>query len=207
MVVPLIAAGLLLLSIVALVALMSRFIVRVPPDTAMVMTGRRTFRPNPATGEREMVGYRHLTGGSSFRIPTIERVDYLPLQEMSIEIDADDLRDVEGWARSVSVLVNCRISEDPLFIDRAIRRFLTMDLPDIENIVRTTIESRITTTMLTADLSSAEHWPVVESSLDAAIRDDLAALGVEVDTLIFREIPSTGSPTLPSNGRDSDRLE
>jgi len=207
MLIPVITAGFALLVMAILMALLSRHIVRVPPDTALVLTGRKTYRSNPATGEREMVGYRYLTGGSSFRIPVLERADYLPLNEMAIEFDAEDLRDVEGLARSVSVLVNCRISEDPIFIERAIRRFLTMDLPDIENIVQTTIASRITDTLLTAELSSDDSWRAIRAGLDAAIRDDLAALGVDVDTLILRGVPTTESPALPANGRGSARIE
>lgn len=202
-----VAAALMLVTLVVLIALLTRYIVRVPPDAAIVLTGRKAYRDNPETGEREMVGFRFLTAGSAFRIPVYERIDYLPLGEMAIEIDADDLRDVEGWARSISVLVNCRISAEQPFIERAMRRFLTMDLPDIEQIVRTTIESRISNTLLTTDLSEDGSWPAIETSLEAAIRDDLAALGVEIDTLIFRRVPSTGAEGMPANGRGSMRSE
>lgn len=202
----LIAGGLLLLTLALVILYLSRNIVRVPPDTAAVLTGRKTYRTNPETGEREMIGYRYLTTGSAFRIPVLERVDYLPLNEMAIEVDADDLRDIEGRARSISVLVNCRIPGEPPLAERAIRRFLTMDLADIEKIVRTTIESRVSNTLLTTDLSDAGNWPPVESSLDEAIRADLESLGVEVDTLIFRRVPGMGAEEMPANGRGNTRI-
>lgn len=179
-----------------------RNVVRVPPDAAVVLSGRKAVVTDPATGERQTKGYRVVTGGSAFRIPMIERIDHLPLSEMAIEVDADDLRDIEGRARSVSLLVNCRITADEPYVDRAIHRFLTMSLTDIENIVRTTIESRVTNTLLTVDLSEPSRWEEVEPELEASIRDDLARLGVEVDTLIYRRIPTPDTSSVVVNGQE-----
>ena len=205
---PTLIAGASVLILTALLMLyLSRNIVKVPLDAAAVLTGRKQFKTDEATGARTMVGYRVITGGSTFRIPIFERIDYLSLSEMAIEIDADDLRDVQGRLRSVSLLVNCRVSADPRLIERAIARFLTMRLEDVETIIRTTIESRLTNTLLTADLSHEARWQAVDSALNAAIRDDLEGLGVEVDTLIFRRIPAGTPPETAVNGQGRARLE
>lgn len=197
-----IGAGFIFGSVALLAYYVSRNIVRVPPDQAIVLTGRRAVVADPSTGAQKEVGHRVITGGSAFQIPLIERMDILPLSEMSIQIDADDLRDIEGYARSVSVLVNCRVTAEEPYLDRAIVRFLSMDLEDIETIARTTIESRVSNTLLTVDLSGIEPWPDVQATLDSAIRDDLATLGITVDTVIFRRIPVANIPAETVNGQE-----
>ncbi len=201
MLIPLVGAGLVILTMLVMVALVARNIVRVPPDSVLVVTGRRRLVIDPVTGEQRTSGFRVVRGGSAFVIPMLERVDRLSLNEMAIQIDADDLRDVEGRLRRVSVLVNCHIASDPEHMERAIQRFLSMALPDIEKIIRTTIESRIINTMLSADISAVGSWPPIEAELIAAIRADLAALGIAADTIIFRSNPTETTVTNPANGR------
>ncbi|MEZ4522366.1 MAG: SPFH domain-containing protein [Thermomicrobiales bacterium] len=203
----LIAIGLLLLMLLALIAILSRNIINVPADEAIVLTGRRTIQYDPETGEQRTRSHRIVSAGSTFRMPLIERVDSLPLQEMSIEIDADDLRDVQGRARSMSVLVNCRISAEDPYVERAIERFLTMDLANIQTVVQTTIESRIANAVLEADPSIPGTWLELESQLDAAIRDDLGRLGVLVDTVAIKRMPGDSSPATAVNGHHADRIE
>jgi len=196
-----IGAGLLLGSIALLALFVSRNIVRVPPDQAIVLTGRRAVVTDPSTGARKEVGHRVITGGSAFQIPLIERMDTLPLSEMAIQIDAEDLRDIEGYAQSVSVLVNCRITAEQPYLDRAIVRFLSLNLEDIETIARTTVESRVSNTLLTADFSGTDPWPKLETHLNSSIHDDLEQLGISVDTVIFRRIPVANAHAESANGQ------
>ena len=195
------AAGLLLGSIALLALFVSRNIVRVPPDQAIVLTGRRAVVTDPSTGAQKEIGHRVITGGSAFQIPMIERIDYLPLSEMSIQIDSDDLRDIEGFAQSVSVLVNCRITAEQPCLDRAIVRFLSMNVEDIEMIARTTVESRVSNTLLTTDFSGTNPWPELERHLNSSIHGDLAQLGISVDTVIFRRISVARAHEEPANGQ------
>ena len=197
----LIAGGLFLIALVFFLVFVNHNIVRVPPDQAAVLSGRRVVQVDPVTGERLTQGYRVISGGSAFRIPLIERIDRLPLNEMTIALESDDLRDERGRIGSLSLLVNCRISSEQPLIDTAIKRFLTMSLPDIEAIVKTTIESRVVGHLLDTNFDNVDRWHEIEARLVRSIGADLAALGVRVDNVIFRRVPMTISAIPAANGR------
>lgn len=199
---PLVIGAVFIIVVAALCAVYVRqHIVHAPPDQAIVLTGRNIVIVDPESGEAENVGHRIVTSGSTFRIPMIERVDHLPLGEMSIQIDADDLRDAEGYARSLAVQVNCRVGHERPYLERALVRFLSMELPDIEAIAKTTIESRINNSLLTAELSDDSRWQELEPGIESAIREDLDRLGIVVDTLIFRRVPLISEPEHKVNGQ------
>lgn len=202
-----IAAGLFVAILAVIAAAILRSVVHVPPETAIVLSGRRTNRVNPESEELEEVGYRIITQGSAFRIPIIERADELSLSQMTLSIDLDDLRDSDGRTRSVSALVNCRISSKHPLIERAMHRFLSMRLQDIQRIVTTTVESRITHEVLAVDLSQPGEWQSLQPRLEIAINEDLAELGVEVDSVEFRRVPKPDPVELPANERGSIRIE
>lgn len=188
----LIAAAMSLIVIIPFALLLSRNIVRVPPSEVAVLTGKRRVMRDPVTGAEQEVGYRVIPGGSAFRIPLLERDDRLPLNEMSMHIELRDQRDAEGRAQHISLLVNCRIASESPLLDLAIPRFLGMELEDIKTIVRTTVESRVIDTLLMADLEAeGMTWEELEQRLTVAIRDDLGALGVAVDTIVFRGPPNS----------------
>ena len=187
------------------IALLSRNIIRVPPDEGVVLSGKRQQIIDPLTREDRFVGYRVITGGSAFRIPIVERVDCLPLAQMSIHSELSHLLDSRGRIALISALVNCRISSDGLAMERAITRFLTMDLSNIEQIARTTIESRIMDLFPTIDASDKPAWPEHALVLEVAVRSDLDVLGISVDNVIFRGPPEVHAVAASMNGQGVSR--
>ena len=204
---PLIGMAIPLMVMAFILLWVSRNIIRVPPDQAVVLAGRKRYVVDPATGERQIVGYRVIRGGSAFQIPVLERADHLHLAEMSIRLDLEGLRDRSGLATSVSVLVNCRVASEGSAMGRAITRFLTMDLPDVEQIVRTTIESRIMDLFPSIEAADATSWPEDALILETAIRSDLDALGISVDSVIFRGPPTVSAAPVAVNGHGANRSE
>ena len=200
---PLIGIALPLVAMAVVIHFASRNIVRVPPDEALVLSGRERVDIDPTSGERRMVGYRVIVGGSAFKIPVLERVDHLPLAEMSIRSDLSDLSDINGRSASTSFVVNCRISSFGDAMERAITRFLSMDLSDIEQIARTTIESRVMDLFPTIDAVDTAAWPEQVLVLETAIRADLDALGISVDNVIFRGPPTVRTTSVMVNGHST----
>ena len=194
-----------LFSILVLGVFVSRNIVRVPPDMALVLSGRKRAEIDPTSGQSKMMGYRVIVGGSAFKVPVLERADRLPLAEMSIRSDLVGLVGSAGRSASISFVVNCRISSFGEAMNRAISRFLSMDLDDIEQITRTTIESRIMDLFPTIDVSDAVAWPEHVLVLETAIRADLDAMGIAVDNVIFRGPPTVSTPSAMVNGHRAGR--
>ena len=200
-------AALMLVSMLVLAIIVTRQIKSVPPDRALVITGRKRFVMDPQTGERRIIGFRVITGGSAFVIPIFERTDYLPLAEMQIAINADDLRDQNGDSQRVSLVVNCRISDEGEMLTRAIGRFLGMSIDDIREIAATTIEARLMNQVLVADLRSRGTWAGLEREVEGLVGDDLKPLGIEVDNLIFRDRSTTLLTAVTANGRGESGSE
>ena len=80
---PLAALGLGLVAVIVIVMLIvtiKKLIVIAPPNEAAVLTGR-----NRLLTDGKKVGYRSISGGRTFRVPIIERVQQLNLETIPIE--------------------------------------------------------------------------------------------------------------------------
>ena len=75
-----------LVALAAIVAIVSSNIIKVAPSTVAIFSGRKRLMTDPQTGQKQMVGYRIVKGGSGVRIPIWERVDYLSLNVITIPL-------------------------------------------------------------------------------------------------------------------------
>src|SRR6187397_1553860 len=90
-----------LVAIAALISIVSSNIIKVPPSTVAIFSGRKRELVDPQTGRKEIVGYRIVKGGSGVRIPIKERVDYLSLNVITIPLKISSAYTKEGVAVSV----------------------------------------------------------------------------------------------------------
>ncbi len=194
------AIALILAAIELLILFLKRNIITVPPGEVSVLSGRRREQVDPVTRVTEMKGYRLITGGSAFRIPILERDDRLSLAEMSVRIDSNNLPNAAGQLHAISLVANCCIVAEEPYIGKAIVRFLGMRVRDVEAILKTTVEARVSNSLLESNLAEGASWPALEQRISNAIRDDLAALGVRVDNLIFRGPPVVSVPSVSGDG-------
>ncbi len=101
-------AGILLMLIVTVSVYASRY-QKVGPNQVLVISGRRFYVHNPATGEPEMVGFRIVKGGGAFIWPIFERVDVLSLEILTVDLEMPKVYAKMGVPVTVDGLVQVRI--------------------------------------------------------------------------------------------------
>ena len=178
-----------------IVAILRSIIVLCPPNCLMVVSGRGG---KEAKGRQ---GYRHYLGGRTFRIPLLERVDYMDLTTIPINISIRNSYSKGGIALDVQAVANVKIASEPKVIKNAIERFLGRDRDDILRAAKDTLEGN-----LREILATMTPEDVNEDRLEFANRirkfagEDLAKLGLHLDILKVQHV-TDNSKYLDSIGR------
>ena len=146
---------LLLGALAGLLLIVNTNIIKVPPSTVAIFSGRKRIIANQETGEKETVGYRIVKGGSSVRIPILERVDYLSLNLITIPLRISGAYTKEGVPVSVDAVANVKIGGDDFSIGNATERFLGMPQEQIQNVIFQTMEGHLRSILGTLTVEAA----------------------------------------------------
>lgn len=187
---PIILGVLFVMATVAgLLALVNANIIKVPPSTVAIFSGRKRTIINPETGQRQTVGYRIIKGGSSVRIPIRERVDYLSLNVITIPLRIQSAYTSEGVPVSVDAVANVKIGGDDFSIGNAIERFLGMDQATIQNVIFQTMEGHLRSILgtLTVEEINTDRQAFAQR-MTAESAEDLRRMGIDIDVLTIQQI-------------------
>ena len=186
------AAVLLFVVLPLLVAFVSRNIIKVPPNTVAILSGRKRKVVDSQTGEQRQVGYRVIRGGSAFRIPVLERVDYISLNVMSIPLRIEGAYNIEGVPVSVNAVANVKVGGDDYSVGNAIERFLGMSTADIQDVVHQTMEGHLRSILgtLTVEELNTDRQAFAQR-MTAESAQDLARMGIIIDVLTIQQISDT----------------
>ena len=180
-----IIGGVLLAVAVLILFTINRLIIIVPPNMAAAITGRRR-----ALGDGSSVGYRTVTGGRTVRIPILERVQWLTLGTIPLEISVDDAYSKGNIPLAVQAIANVKIASSPEAVfNNAVERLLGKTEEEIERLARETLTgnlrgvlSKLTPEQVNEDrLGFAEH-------LSEEADHDLKKLGLQLDVLKIQHV-------------------
>lgn len=120
----------LVLILVALIVLFVMSYVKVRPDKAVIITGPR--------------GSRIVTGKATIRIPFIQRIDYLPLDLIQVDIRTSSAVPTNEFINIfVDGVANIKIQSDEGSIRLAGEIFLTRSLEDVKQIAKEVLEGNM----------------------------------------------------------------
>jgi flotillin len=189
LVVVTIAVLFILAALAGALALVNANIIKVPPSTVAIFSGRKRTVINPETGEKQTVGYRIIKGGSSVRIPIRERVDYLSLNVITIPLRIQSAYTAEGVPVSVDAVANVKIGGDDYSIGNAIERFLGMDQQQIQNVIFQTMEGHLRSILgtLTVEEINTDRQAFAQR-MTAESAEDLRRMGIDIDVLTIQQI-------------------
>jgi flotillin len=189
---PAIAVLLILVVLALLAAFVSRNIIKVPPNMVAILSGRKRRVVDSQTGEERHVGYRPIRGGSAFRIPVYERVDYISLNIISIPLRIEGAYNIEGVPVSVNAVANVKVGGDDYSIGNAIERFLGMTTAEIEEVVHQTMEGHLRSILgtLTVEELNTDRQAFAQR-MTAESAQDLARMGIIIDVLTIQQISDT----------------
>lgn len=183
---------LIFVALALVAAFVSRNIIKVPPNTVAILSGRKRRVTDSQTGEQRQVGYRVIRGGSAFRIPILERVDYISLNIISIPLRIEGAYNIEGVPVSVNAVANVKVGGDDFSIGNAIERFLGMTTAEIEEVVHQTMEGHLRSILgtLTVEELNTDRQAFAQR-MTAESAQDLARMGIIIDVLTIQQISDT----------------
>lgn len=178
-----IVAALIIVLILALWGFSSNYI-KVAPNTAAVFSGRKRKLP-----DGRVVGYRLVRGGAAFRLPVLEKVDYLALNVITIPLEIRRAYTLKGVPVSVKAVANVKIKGDDVSLQAAAERFLGMSVAEIQRVIFQTLEGHLRAILgtLTVEEINNDRQSFAQK-LTSEAATDLERMGIGVDVLTIQEI-------------------
>src|SRR5688572_4866856 len=181
----LVAAGIVLAALVALLVTIKSLIVIVPPNSAAVITGR-----SRQLTDGRGVGYRTVIGGRTLRIPIIEEVAWMPLATIPIELNVQNAFSKGGIPLSVQAVGNIKVASEPeSTFNNGVERLLGKHVDDIEALAKETLSANLRGVLatMTPEEVNEDRMKFAAQLLEEADQD-LQKLGLQLDTLKIQNV-------------------
>ena len=180
-----IVAGIALALAVFFVILIVRsLIVICPPNRVAVISGRKRTLSDGRT-----VGYRILKGGRTLRIPLIERVAWMDLNTIPLEVSVTNAYSRGAIPLNVMGIANVKVSSGEGLLENAAERFLHVDHMHIGKIAKETLEANLRGVLATMSPEEVneDRLKFSQQLIDEA-DDDIKTLGLELDVLKIQNV-------------------
>lgn len=164
-----------LFALVVIIGTYSAWLVKVPPNVAAVITGRR--------------GFRIVKGGSTMVIPILERLDLLSLEVITIPLKIPGAYTKEGVSVTVDAVAVVKIKSDDVSLRNAAERFLGMSRDQIHAIVNETLTGHLRSILgiLTVEEINADRQAFAGKVAEESTVD-LERMGMGIDVLTIQHI-------------------
>ncbi len=155
------------------------------PNEVLIISGRRRKLPDGS-----FVGYRVIKGGRGFKLPIIESVQRLPLNNIPIAINITKALAKGIIPINVDGRANVKIAgSEKDGLSNAIERFLGKNLNEISQVAKETIEGSLRGVLatVTPEEANAQRMEIAEQVAEQA-RKDLQKLGLVLDFIRIQNI-------------------
>jgi flotillin len=171
------------LLVVAVVAAVRSLIIICPPNQVSVISGRTR-----AVQGRD-VGYRLLSGGRTLRVPILEKVDWVSLNTIPIEVSVTNAYSKGAIPLNVQGIANVKISSQPALLANAVERFLGRPQDFIAQLAKETLEANLRGVLatLTPEEVNEDRLKFAETLITEA-QDDMDTLGLALDVLKIQNV-------------------
>jgi flotillin len=166
---------------IALVLISVRsFIVICPPNLVAVISGR---------SKEGASGYRVLRGGRTLRIPLLEKVDWMELNTIAIDVAVQNAYSKGAIPLSVQAVGDVKVSSREGVLDNAIERFLGRPTEYVQKIAKETLEANLRGVLatLTPEEVNEDRLKFAQTLIDEA-DDDMRTLGLDLDVLKIQNV-------------------
>lgn len=175
-----------------LVAIVSRYYKKVPPNSVAVITGRtHKVKVRGPDGAEQTVerGYRVVSGGGFLLVPIVEEMEEMALTVIPVEVSVNDVPDKNGALVNVEGIANIKVMSTDNLLPLAIERFLGKTPEQIKDTCYMTLEGNlrgvIGTLAIEELLRDREKF---QSSVMGEAGIDLNKMGIGVDTFKIKAI-------------------
>lgn len=175
----------ILVGLVVAVSAIKSLVIVVPPNRAAVISG---LRKRTAEGGRR--GYRSIIGGMTFRIPVIEKVDYVSLETITLELKVSNAYSKGVIPLTVDAVADVKIASEPEHVfHNAVERLLGKTESEVAQLARDTLTGSLrgVVSQLTPEEVNEDRIRFAEE-VNADASNDLEALGFKLDVLKIQNV-------------------
>lgn len=154
------------------------------PNEILVFSGRQNVL---ADGRK--VGFRVVFGGRAFRMPLLETVERMDVSLITVSMTVQGAYSEGGIPLNMHAIANVKVSSNPKFVGNAIERFLGRGRNEIGRVAKETLEGHLRGVLATMTPEEVNQDRLkFAGQLSNEVEDDLAKLGLELDTLKIQHV-------------------
>ena len=170
--------------VILLIIILSSLIVICPPNRVAVISGRSRQMSDGRT-----VGYRILKGGRTIRIPLIEKVSWLDLNTIPLEVSVTNAYSRGTIPLNVQGIANVKVSSKEGVLENAAERFLNVPNQHIGQIAKETLEANLRGVLatLSPEEVNEDRLKFSQQLIDEA-DDDIKTLGLDLDVMKIQNV-------------------
>ena len=178
------AAALIVFALLFTIMVVSSLIVICPPNRIAVITGK-----NRTLSDGRTVGYRILKGGRTLRIPIIEKVSWMDLNTIPLEVSVTNAYSKGAIPLNVQGIANVKVSSAEGLLENAAERFLDKPTDHIGQIAKETLEANLRGVLatLSPEEVNEDRLKFSQQLIDEA-DDDIKTLGLELDVMKIQNV-------------------
>ncbi len=180
----LILGGVIAVIVLAIIATVRNLIIICPPNRVAVISGRSRQLTDGRT-----VGYRAIRGGRTLRVPLLERVSWMELNTIPIEVSVANAYSRGAIPLHVQGIANVKVSSVEGLLQNSVERFLDVPQSDIAAIAKETLEANLRGVLatLTPEEVNEDRLKFAQTLIEEA-DDDIKTLGLELDVLKIQNV-------------------
>ncbi|MEM9562744.1 MAG: SPFH domain-containing protein [Actinomycetota bacterium] len=181
---PLIIAAFCAAALIAVALAIRGLIIICPPNRVAVVSGRSRSLPDGRT-----VGYRVIKGGRTLRIPLIEKVEYMDLNTIPIEVSVTNAYSKGAIPLDVQGVANIKVASREGILENSVERFLGRPPEYIQQIAKENLEANLRGVLatLTPEEVNEDRLKFAQVLIEEA-DDDIKTLGLELDVLKIQNV-------------------
>ena len=171
-------------AVIFLIMIVSSLIIICPPNRVVIISGRSRKMSDGRT-----VGYRILKGGRTIRIPLIEKVSWMDLNTIPLEVSVTNAYSRGTIPLNVQGIANVKVSSKEGVLENAAERFLNVSNQKIGQIAKETLEANLRGVLatLSPEEVNEDRLKFSQQLIDEA-DDDIKTLGLDLDVMKIQNV-------------------
>jgi flotillin len=207
--IPVVIVALAFIAVATLWMVLSRY-TKVGPNQVLVASGRRHRYTDP-DGTVNVRGFRIVKGGGTFVWPVIEKVDFLSLELLTIDVQTPEVYTSKGVPVKVDGVAQIKVKGDDISISTAAEQFLSKGTEEIKSIAMQTLEGHLRAILGTMTVEEIyQNRDAFASKVQEVAAGDMANMGLGIVSFTIRDIRDTqgyldalGKPRIAQVKRDA----
>lgn len=175
----------------ALIKFVSNNYIKIPPNTAAVVYGRKHAIKTIVNGKETTVekGYKIITGGGFFKIPIIEDKKFMNLSNRTLNVKVIDAPNKDGVMTTVEGVANVKFASELNLLSVAVERFLDKREDEINANILQNLEGHLRAVVGKMSMESliGDKTELNKAVLEEA-NDDFNKMGINIDFLNIQDI-------------------